>query len=40
MTGKQAYESVYLSHFWGNKANAGTSYKRAYNKTKKQKEGS
>lgn len=39
MTGKQAYELVYLSHYWGDKGNAGKSYKRKYNKTQKAKKG-
>lgn len=36
--GKAAYESVYCSHFWGNKNNAGKGYIRPYNKTKKSKQ--
>lgn len=35
---KKAFEDVFLSHKWGNSANAGKgkkgSYKRPYNKTK------
>lgn len=34
---KKEFESVFLSHAWGNKANAGKSYKRPYSKTAKQK---
>jgi len=37
MTGKEAYEKVYCSHYWGNKQNAGKSYVRKYSKTLKSK---
>ena len=31
---KSKFEEVFLSHKWGNSANAGKFYKRPYNKTK------
>lgn len=34
---KKEFESILLSHAWGNKANAGKAYKRKYSKTAKQK---
>lgn len=38
MTQKQAFESVFLSHRWGNSTNSGKNYVRPYNKTHKQRE--
>lgn len=34
---KACFEDVFMSHKWGNPKNSGVDYKRAYNKTRKQK---
>ena len=34
-----AFQEVFMTHAWGNRNNAGKSYKRAYSKTAKAKAG-
>lgn len=31
--GQQAFHNIFLSHKWGNSANAGVNYKRPYSST-------